>query len=341
MTSKYLFRALALTTAMAVPAVAEAQTSACPPPSFAIFDALGNFVRCSGTTTPGGSYYGIYATEPRYGSPNSMQFQAVSTSLDLASLDPDADAAGGFEPEGDADTIGGAFTYFDAGKQDGERYEGRYQHASRLGEGTRARLLIDLPVAVLHAGQGGGTAVYGTLNGGVELPVKPNWLITPRLAYSNLQAGKDYFYDGELATASVTSRYKIGQLGRGDLTIGNMLAYSHTVDTFLARQPGYAGADFFTLRNGLAYQLPLKNRMFGRQTSVRASYVFTYTTGEPGLAFRQIHEFGINIGVRTREAEQKNRFEQMRIGLLYTHGKNEFSGQASYDAATLTLGYRF
>ena len=283
-----------------------------------------------------GANYGSYAAEPRYGSPNSMQFQAVSTALDLNTLDPED----GYDVGGDADTIGGAFTYFGAGGQEGQRYEGRYQRQSRLGEGTRARLLIDLPIAALHA-DGIGTAVYGTLNGGIELPVKPNWLVTPRLAYGNLQAGRNFFYDGELGTVSVTSRYKLPQVGRGDLTIGNMVAYAHTLNTFLSHQPGYTDSDVFTFRNGLAYQLPLKRRMFGRQTSLRGSYVFTYTTGETGIAFKQIHEVGLNIGVRTREAEQKNRFEQMRIGLLYTHGTNEFSGKAGYDAATLTVGYRF
>lgn len=292
---------------------------------------------------------GVYAAEPRYGSPNSMQFQASSVALDLNAPDIGDDETGTPIPDGDADTIGGAFTYYGAGIQKGQRYEGRYQLQRRLGEGTRARLLVDLPVAVSHADKiatpfgpvGGGTAVYGTLSVGVELPAKPNWLITPRFAYSNLQAGQYFAGDGELITASVTSRYKIAKVGRGDVTIGDMIAYTQTVDTFLAKQPFYSLTRNYVLRNGLAYQFPLKSRLFGRQTSVRASYVFTYTGGDAGLAYKQLHEVGINFGIRTREAEQKNRFEQMRVGLLYTHGKNEFDGKAGYDAVTLTLGYRF
>ena len=292
------------------------------------------------------AYLGLYATEPRYASPNSMQFQAVSTALDLSTIqDSEFDNT---LPEGDADTIGAAFTYFDAGDQHGERYEGRYQRARRMGEGTRMRFLIDLPIAVAHADKlrafgivvNNGTAVYGTLSAGVELPASRNWFLTPRIAYSNLQAGQNFFYDGEQLTASMTSRAKIAQVGRGDLVLGNMVAYTQLLDTGLSRQPGFVSDGFFTLRNGVAYQFPLQKRMFGRQTSIRGSYVFTYT-GVQGAAFKQIHEVGVNVGVRSREVEQKNRFEQMRIGLLYTHGKNEYASDAGYDAATLTLGYRF
>jgi hypothetical protein len=282
-----------------------------------------------------------------------MQFQNAGVALDLYDIQPEGADAG--LPEGDADTIGGAFTYGKAGFQKFQRYDLHYQHARRLKEGSRARLLIDVPVSVSHANTfkvlffgtppavefTGGTAVYGTFNLGVELPVTPNFLVTPRVSYSNTQAGDHFLNDAEIASASVTTRYKLPQVGRGDLVFGAMAAYSHTLKTFLAHQPFYNDADFWTLRGGLAYQLPLKRRMFGRQASVRASYVFTYETGVPGQFYKDVHEVGLNIGVRTREAEQKNRFEQMRIGVLYTHARNRFFSQASSDAATLTLGYRF
>jgi len=299
---------------------------------------------------------GTQSLEPRYGGANSMQFQAAAVALDLQEPEPETDT--GTKQEGDSDTIGGAFTYGKAGFQKSQRYELRYQHARRFKEGSRARLLIDVPLAISHANQysvifnlggapsapvkrDGGTAVYGTISAGVELPVTPNFLVTPRVAYSNLQAGAFFAFDAELLTTSVTTRYKLPQVGRGDLTFGGMVAYSHQIDTFLSKQPFFQNDDYWTLRGGLAYQLPLKRRMFGRQSSVRASYVFTYLTGVPGQFYKDVHEVGLNIGVRTREAEQKNRFEQMRVGVLYTHARNRFFGQASSDAATLTLGYRF
>ena len=92
---------------------------------------------------------GYQSAEPRYGSPNSMQFQNASVALDLFDIQPEGAEA--FTPEGDSDTIGGAFTYDKAGFQTGKRLDLHYQHARRLGEGTRARLLIDVPVSINHA----------------------------------------------------------------------------------------------------------------------------------------------------------------------------------------------
>ena len=58
------------------------------------------------------------------GSPNSLQHTAVTTALNLNDLDYDDDPdTPGFDMEGDADTIGGAFTYWGSAGVEGERYE--------------------------------------------------------------------------------------------------------------------------------------------------------------------------------------------------------------------------
>ena len=59
--------------------------------------------------------------------------------------------------------------------------------------------------------------------------------------------------------------------------MGNLVGYTTAIRTGIT---GQSSADFYKqqnvwFRNGIAYQLPLKNRMFGRETSLRASYVFT------------------------------------------------------------------
>lgn len=289
--------------------------------------------------TYGGAYY------PTYGSPNSLQFQAVRTALDLETVDPEGTDR--FGPEGDSDTIGGAITYWGVPGETGQRYDAHYQHARRVFKGSRARLVIDVPVNVLHAGtimsqfgsEKGATAGLATVNVGLEVPVMPNWLLTPRVSYGVAKAGDFFGGDGEMATASLTSRYQIRKLGRGDLIIGNSVAYTHSAK-LLTSQQFFAPTVNWVFRNGLAYQLPLKSRMFGRQSSLRASYVFTVTTTDP-VTYKHEHEVGLSIGVRTREAEQKNGFEQLRIGLLYTHSQFAYVANSGYDAGTLTLGYRF
>lgn len=276
------------------------------------------------------------------GSPNSLQHTAVTTALNLNDLDYDADLdTPGFDVEGDADTIGGAFTYWGSAGDEGQRYELRYQKAFRPSEGSRARILIDPILNVLHVNKGD-TAILGTLSAGVELPVQPNWLITPRVAFGASNNDGYFGASSEVLTMSATSRYKIAQLGRGDLTIGNMVGWSTTTDIGIGKKPGfYFKEDVWAFRNGLAYQLPFKGRMFGgRQGSLRASYTWTKLTGDP-QAYEDVHEAALSVGVRTREAEQKSRTEQLRIGLIYTHGTSSFSHDFDFDAVTLTVGYRF
>jgi hypothetical protein len=277
------------------------------------------------------------------GSPNSLQHSAVSTALNLNDLDYDDDPdTPEFDVPGDADTIGAAFTYWGAAGVEGQRYELRYQKAMRVSEGSRARVLIDPVLNVLHVNDGD-TATMGTLSAGIELPVQPNWVITPRVAYGVTDAGP-YFGNtaSDLVTLSASSRYKIAQVGRGDLTIGNMIGWSSTTDWGLGRDPAfYIQEDVWTFRNGVAYQLPFKGRMFGgRQGSFRASYVWTKLTGDP-QSYENVHEAAISVGIRTREVEQKSRAEQLRIGLIYTHGTSIASSDFGYDAVTLTVGYRF
>ena len=303
-----------------------------------------------------GPFVGYLAADPSYGSPTAIPVQNAQVALDL--FDIQAEGTDTQTPDGDADTIGGAITYGKAGLQKLECYDLHYQHARRIGEGSRMRFLLDVPVNIVHADLftatfpngvggtftanfGGATAVYGTVNAGIEVPVKTNFTLTPRVSYSNLQTGTYFGKGGERASASITSRYRFAQVGRGDLVIGGMVDYSHTIKLGLAKPLFFQSEGLWTLRGGIAYQLPLKKRMFGRQSSLRASYVFTALTGIDHLPYNHLHELGVSIGVRTREAEQKSRFEQLRMGLLYTHSANTLTSKANYDAASLTLGYRF
>jgi hypothetical protein len=276
------------------------------------------------------------------GSPNSLQHTAVTTALNLNDLDYDDDPdTPGFDMEGDADTIGGAFTYWGGAGSEGQRYELRYQKAFRPFEGSRARVLVDPILNVLHVNKGD-TAVLGTLSAGVELPVQPNWLITPRVAFGVSNNDGYFGASSEVLTMSATSRYKIAQIGRGDLTIGNMVGWSTTTDTGIGKKPFfYFKEDVWSFRNGIAYQLPFKGRMFGgRQGSLRASYTWTKLAGDP-QAYENVHEAALSVGIRTREAEQKSRAEQLRIGLIYTHGTSSVAHDFDFDAVTLTVGYRF
>ena len=281
---------------------------------------------------------------PLFGSPDSAQSAAVEGGFDLRDVQPEGQER--FGAAGDTDTVGLAFTYWGAGSQKGQRYDLHYRHARNVFEGSRARLMIDVPVRLLHAnrdktlfGTTGGTALLATVNVGLELPVNRNWVVTPRVSYGFTTGSAALGGQGEIASGSINSRYRIPNIGRGEIIIGNSVAYTHTVKA-LTNDKFFAPTINWVFRNGIAYQYPLKARIQGRSASIRASYVFTTAAQDP-LVYRDVHEFGLSLGVRSREAEQHASFERLRLGVLFTHAKNQFFAGASYNAGTLTLGYRF
>jgi hypothetical protein len=275
------------------------------------------------------------AYEPIYGSTNSAQFRFFSSALDLASVQ--AEGADRFTEQGDVDVIGGAYTHWESPLLAGDRYELHYQKAWRPFEGQRTRGLLDAPLDVITVK--GDAETTALLSGGLEAPVSDNWSLTGRVAYGAAWVPNTLGVDGGIVLASFGSRYRFPQIGRGDLVLGNMIAYSHTVNGVLTtKDPFYAATENWTYRNGLAYQYPIKTMVMGRQASARLSYTYTYVDGDL-VSQRSYNEVALNFGVRNRESTAKNRFDLLRFGVLFNWGQN-IAGQPVREG-TLTLGYRF
>lgn len=284
---------------------------------------------CVGTTLSftighsGGSTGSFHAYEGLNGGPNSAQFQAIRSSLDLAEIQDEGDARFDLDVEGDADTIGYAGTYFDAPGVDGWKHEVRYARSFRPIEGSRTRAVITIPVQAVVVNDK--TNLIGTLAAGMEHPVTSGWSLSPRVSISG-STGSDFFGgDGYVGTASLGSRYRFPQIGRGDLVLGNLIAFTAESEN---------DTQNVVFRNGLAYQFPLQQRIFGRQSTMRASYVNTQIEGDP-VGIDSYHEVAVNLGVRLREGEARNKFELLRFGFIYTRADSD------YQSGTFTVGYRF
>lgn len=276
------------------------------------------------------------------GSPDSANFRAIGDALDM-----DFD----FDVDGDSDTIGGAVTAWDMANENGQRFDLKYAKGMLLSEGSRTRLVLTgvaryLTVSDTPGGIGG---AHGDLNAlsigigaGVQVPVQKDWWLTPRISYTATSASRGIGGDNEVLAATLSSNVRFANMGRGELTMGNLVGYTQTIRTGITRQDSndYIKQRNWWFRNGLAYQVPLGGRMFGRQTSLRTSYVFTLGTKDT-MAFEQVHEAAISFGFRMRETEQRTGSDLLRVGLLYTHAKNEYFRDADYDSLTLTVGYRF
>lgn len=315
------------------------------------------FVPAAGA--PAGGFYLPVAQLSALGIPFNLQpggnpFQATcgapigATYMTIAdSLDMNFD----FDASGDTSVLGGSATQWSVANEDGQRAELKYARGFQLSEGSRTRLTITVPMNYVRVGsaKGGIAGAHGGLSAfstgiavGVSVPVSANWWLTPRVSYTMTQASDAIGGDGELVAATVSSNVRFAGFGRGELTMGNMVGYTQTVRIGLAGQDkaDYFKQQNFWFRNGLAYQLPLKSRMFGRDTSVRASYTFTLGTKDQ-LSYRKIHEGAISFGLRMRETEQRTDADLLRVGLMYTHASNDILKKADYDSVSAFIGYRF
>lgn len=292
-------------------------TIASPPdPARVFFTAIPSNFTALGAAAPAGG-----GNEALYGTPHSIQFAAFQQALNLADIDVEGPTR--FTDEGDADTIGVAYTHFGSNGVVGNRLEGRFEKSWRPFKGSRSRAMLDVRAQGVWIGSHlTGAAI---VTGAVEIKVKPNWSLSGRIGAGGVVSDSFFGKGGGIYTAAATSRWRAAQLGRGELVVGNSVIFTGVTAAGGAKNVGF--------RNGIAYQFPLKGLIGGRQTSLRLSYVNTKVVGDP-VPYDLYHEVAVNFGVRLRQDEQKSRFESFRVGLLYTRA-------ARYNAGTLTIGYRF
>jgi len=268
--------------------------------------------------------------DPLVGNPWSLQGTMTRDALDftagdsLVELGPNANSAG------DPWQIGATYQTGTADRFSMSRIDARINKGWRILAGSRARLKLDLPFSFTTIK--GAQAYTAQVGLGLEVPVKANvWSIEPRVAYGITYSG-DQGSLGHIAQATIASRYVIRGSGRGQLLLGNLVGWSATLAT-----PG----DFnlnpdvkaWMFRNGLAYELPLKMRVAGRSTSLRASYAFTTYAGAK-LYNNNFHEMTLSFGIRGREDTAKQFRDTVRINFNTIQA-------AHFHTYTVGLGFRF
>jgi hypothetical protein len=277
----------------------------------------------------GRSFSRFSPADPLAGNPNSLQASLTRNALDLTNADSLVEE--GANTAGDPWIIGATYTQGSAGRFDISRVDARVQRSFRVFEGNRALLKIDLP---FNYSKISGASVYsGQLGVGLEFPViAQTWSLEPRVAYGAVYSA-DAGSAGHILQGSLTSRYVVQGLGRGRLVIGNMVGYSQTLDAPGTDANINPDLKNFVTRNGFAYELPLKSRVGGRSSSLRASYGFTHYFGDD-LRNNSFHEASLSFGIRGREESVRATRDLIRFNLNTVQAK----GYSSYTAG---LGFRF
>ena len=276
--------------------------------------------------------------DPLAGNPGSIQGSLVRSGLDLSSgdsaVEQSASNAGGQGKDAPADPwmVGGSFTTFSAGdRYSGKRFDGRIQRSFRLAEGGRSLLKFDMPFT--YSETNGARAASLQLGLGAELTViDRRWSLEPRVGYA-ITASDKLGSVGHMASASITSRYVIDGVGRGRIVVGNMIGYMSTISTAITGYDFDPAVRNTVLRNGVAYELPVKARAIGRNLSIRGSYAMTNLFGTE-LYANTFHEATLSVGVRGREESIRNSRNLIRFNISGTKA-------ADYKSLTFGVGFRF
>ncbi|MET0370292.1 MAG: hypothetical protein ABW039_02835 [Sphingobium sp.] len=269
-------------------------------------------------------------SNPLIGSPEGLQFQMVEAALDSGMQMIDSDMGPRREVEDEPWGVGARIGVVDRGGVTGTQFDAKINRVFRVFEGGRSLLSIDVPISYLNIK--GADQFRAAASVALRMPVSSIWGIEPRISYGMVTA-QQAGLKGQMVTGTVTSLLFLNNLlGRGAITIGNMVGYSKAVRVELYGQKIDSGQGNVVLRNALAYELPIKRRA-SRQMSLRGSYSMTNFLGADIYA-NTYHEISTSLGVRSRTANIRNAFEVFRIGIATKFGRD-------YKAAHLFVGYRF
>lgn len=271
--------------------------------------------------------------DPLAGNPGSIQGALVRSGLDLSAGNSAIEQADTPKSApGDPWMVGGAFTTYSVGSRyHGRRFDGRIQRSFRLSEGGRSLLKFELPIS--YSETNGARAASIQVGVGAEFPVVAGrWSLEPRAGYA-ITASDQLGSIGHMGSGSITSRYVLPHVGRGRVIIGNMVGYVSTLSTAFTGWDFDPGIQNTVIRNGVAYELPLKARAGGRNLSLRASYAVTNLLGS-ALYANTYHEVAVSFGVRGREDGARNSRDLIRVNVSGTKA-------GAYKSLTAGVGFRF
>ena len=302
------------------------------------------------------------ATDPTNvvaGNPKSLQGQFTQTLLSLDSpssllleTNPAAPSEASSSEESDDDEgaqavggrlgtepawlIGGRIGTVEAGEEEGVFVDVVAERGFRVGEGGRNRIKVSAPLSYLDFNRIQQSTA--SVNVGYEHQViDGKWVVEPSVgagyAFTNGDVLAGEFEAGALWSAGLSSRLKVANVGRGHIIVGNAVGYSETFDIEVEGSFRSPEVNNTTFRNGVAYQVPVGQRVFDRLGTMRASYTHTKLTGTD-VAVDEYHDISFNYGVGSRESTVRNFQETLRVGLNATFGDD-------YQALSLVAGYKF
>jgi len=273
---------------------------------------------------------------PLTGGPSSLQGLLTNSTLDLTQTS---------ESLGEGGSNGYAPTRFDAsglmfggqaGRLSASSLEASYvqrgaQPDYRVAEAGGGKLTISAPISVMASDGAGRTNVVGALRMSYAQPLLPGrWVVAPSAGIGWLYSSDNLLESGALYSLGVSSLFRLADVGKGHLVLGNSVVYASTFAIPLGNELATPRIANTIYRNGLAYQIPLGGPASGHAGMLRASYAYTCMTGDRG-PFSRYHELALNYATGRRQGSTP---EGMRLGVVANLG-------GGYTGGAVSLGYVF
>jgi hypothetical protein len=191
----------------------------------------------------------------------------------------------------------------------------------------RQQIRVDLPVTYVETDKA--VAASASLGVGYRMPMSDSWSLTPTIRLG-AAGSEDMASAAIIWSAGLTSDYKFT---RDDIvyTVGNMVGYYKTES--LDAGDYEIGYDLTNpmMRHGISAEGGLDYKLFGKPTSWEGSLAWTKFFGDE-LYIDSYFDLAFSLGTRRKLVSD---WDDMRLGVTYTHGKNDFSG------FHMNFGYEF
>lgn len=267
-----------------------------------------------------------------FDSPNSLMFESFSGSTETSSeSSEESNTSQNGVKKGSDWMVGGRIGTFSAGEEDGIYADIALEKGFRVGEGSRDRIKVSIPISFLDYQDE--VQSSGSIRLGYEkMLVEDRWAIEPSIGVG-YALETDKYAAGALWSAGISSLFKVADIGKGKLVMGNAVGYSESFDIESGSSFKSPEVNNISFRNGLSYQMPVGQRVFDRLGTLRASYTYTFIEGDE-LFLDEYHEASLSYGVGAKDVSARQKQEIARIGMSGTVGDD-------YKALSLNIGYRF
>lgn len=262
----------------------------------------------------------VSPVDPVAGNPSSLMAQMGAQDFSVAMSD-----AGGNGPGG-LGTIGLAFQRYSLGGFDTNVTTLPLGYSFDIGNGYR----LQLSTPIYRVDTQDTVSYGGSIGAALRVPLSSAWVLTPALRFGAVGSADQGAAAG-MFSGSLTSRY-VWSLGGMDLGMTNQVGMYQSRSVNIGDYDADYDLSNRSLKNGFDLNGELGDTFLGKGAHWQTWIIDTRFYGDE-LYANSWQEYGVAVGTRVQAGQLV--YDNLQLGLSYTHGENDVSG------VKLNVGYRF